>query len=333
MAGVRFLRRCLRAFVAALLLTLGAAQAAAQSCSITSANGNYGVVNVLSGGAVETSANFSISCTGTANQTVRLCVEMSPGQTNSNGNRRLASGNYRLVHELYADASLTTVWGSWGLSTSIYPLYPYGITYDLALGASGSASATLTVYGNVFANQQSSAPGSYVWTMTTAPAAEYAYMTTAACPTGTLQTISGGSTWTATVNSDCYVSASPLNFGTTGSIIAAAIDATATITVQCTNTTPYSVSLDNGQNASGSQRQMISPAGQYVSYRLYTDAAYSQAWTATTSPTSCTSGANTCYLGTGTGSNQSVTVYGQVPPQSAPAAGTYADTVVVTVTF
>jgi spore coat protein U-like protein len=78
---------------------------------------------------------------------------------------------------------------------------------------------------------------------------------------------------------------------------------------------------------------MVGAAGQYVSYGLYTDSGYSQAWTTTTSTTSCTGGANTCDLGTGTGSNQGVTVYGQVPPQSAPAVGTYTDTVVVTVTF
>jgi spore coat protein U-like protein len=332
MAGARRCG-CRRALIIALLSAIGAGSAAAQSCTVTPANASYGVVNVLNGAAVGTTTTFSISCTGTANQTVRLCIEMSPGQTNSNGNRRLASGIYRLVHELYTNSSLTTIWGSWGQSVTAYPLYPYGVQYDLSLGASGSASTTQTVYGSVFANQQTSAPGSYVWTMTNAPGVGYAYKGSAPCPTGSGQALSSISTWTATINANCSVSAAPLNFGTTGSFITAAIDSTATITVQCTNSTPYSIGLDNGRNANGSQRRMVGAAGQYVSYGLYTDSGYSQAWTTTTSTTSCTGGANTCDLGTGTGSNQGVTVYGQVPPQSAPAVGTYTDTVVVTVTF
>jgi spore coat protein U-like protein len=37
--------------------------------------------------------------------------------------------------------------------------------------------------------------------------------------------------------------------------------------------------------------------------------------------------------GTGTGATQSLTVYGRVPVQSTPGAGTYTDTVITTVTY
>jgi spore coat protein U-like protein len=105
--------------------------------------------------------------------------------------------------------------------------------------------------------------------------------------------------------------------------------------VQCTNTTPYSIGLGNGNYASGSQRRMYSAAtGGYISYNVYTDSGYSDAWTTTTSTSSCTSGGSTCALGTGTGATQAaVSVYGQVPPQTTPVPGTYTDTVVVTVTY
>jgi len=83
--------------------------AAAQSCTVGSANGNYGVVDVLSGAAVNTSTTFSVSCTGTPNARVVACVELSGGQTHG-GKRRLANGGYRLYHELYADAADTIVW-------------------------------------------------------------------------------------------------------------------------------------------------------------------------------------------------------------------------------
>ena len=112
------------------------------------------------------------------------------------------------------------------------------------------------------------------------------------------------------------------------------MNSTASITAQCTDTTPYSIGLGSGLNASGSQRRMqLGATGNYIKYNLYTDSGYSDPWSATTSTTSCTAGSSTCDLGTGTGSNQNFTVYGQVPAQTAPVAGTYGDTVVVTATF
>lgn len=127
------------------------------------------------------------------------------------------------------------------------------------------------------------------------------------------------------------VSTTPLNFGN-ASLLTSNIDGVGTISVKCTNTTPYSIGLDNGLNASGSQRRMHANSS-FINYNLYTDAARTSAWTSTTSATTCTSGANSCVLGTGTALNQNVSVYGRVPPQTSPPAGTYADTIVVTVTF
>jgi spore coat protein U-like protein len=305
--------------------TLTGGGAAAQSCSVSGTTGSYGVVDILEAAAVNTTASFSINCTGTANQTVRLCVEIAPGQTNGAGNRRLAAGSERLVHELYTDASRSTIWGSWGLSTTQYGLYPHGITYDLALGPGGSASVPLTVYGRVFANQTSSGPGSYVWTTSTAPAAGYDYRNAAACPTGTKQATSAGSNWSATINANCLVSASNLNFGTVGALVSS-IDATSSISVQCTKGTPYAVGLGigTGPGATVANRLMTSGPAQ-VSYSLYTNSGHTTVWGNTV-------GTNTV-SGTGNGSSQGLTVYGRVPAQTTPAPATYSDTIVVTVTY
>ena len=138
---------------------------------------------------------------------------------------------------------------------------------------------------------------------------------------------------TATVVAQCNISTTALNFGTTSSL-PSNVDSTATITAQCNNSLPYSIGLGNGTNASGSQRRMrLGATTGYLNYGLYTDSARSSSWTTSTATTSCTGGANTCLLGTGTGSNQSITVYGRVPPQTVPAIGTFTDTVVVTITF
>ncbi|MDX8528509.1 spore coat protein U domain-containing protein [Mesorhizobium sp. MSK_1335] len=310
-----------------LLLAFGMQDAHSQSCSVSASSGSYGAIDILSGGAVDTTSTFSVNCTGTANQTVRLCVELSPGQTNSAGNRRLAAGTERLVHELYSDASRTTIWGSWGLATTAYGLYPVGTTYDLSLGSSGSASATVTVYGRVFANQTTAGPGSYIWTMTTAPAASYDYKTgsTSACPTGTRQATSSGSAWTATVNANCTVSASSVNFGSVG-VLASNTDATGSITVRCTNSTPYTVGLGAGagSGATVANRKMTSGA-KAVTYSLYSDSARTTVW-------GNTIGTDTS-AGTGIGLDQIYSVYARAPAQITPAPGAYSDTVVVTVTY
>jgi len=317
------------AAIAALGVACGAR---AQSCSTTSVSGNFGSVNVLSGAAVDANASFTVTCSGTANSALLLCIEFNRGTLDGN-QRALSSGSNFLEFELYSNAALTNIWGAWagGNAGSSYPVgNGAGVTVKTSLNGSGSYSGTFTLYGAVLASQQTTIPGTYTWSHG-APYVGYAYYTNQSCP---ITPYTNSSTnWTATVSSNCNVSTTTLNFGSSGTSITSPVDSTATITVQCTNTTPYSIGLGSGANASGSQNRMAAGSSQYLNYNLYTDSGYSHPWTTTTSTTSCTGGANTCVLGTGTGANQNVTVYGQVPVQTAPASGTYTDSVVVTVTF
>jgi spore coat protein U-like protein len=246
------------------------------------------------------------------------------------GERALTNGANYLDFEFYSDSGRSSLWGSWGSVVTAYGTG--GITIDLPLGAGGSATSNLTAYTRIFGSQTTKVPVTYSWNGSS-PAQRYGYVTATACPTGGATAVSSGSTLTATVSTNANVSAGTMNFGST-SVLSSNIDATATITVQATNTTPYSIGLGNGANASGSQRRARKGAtASFVNYDLYTDSNHTQAWTTTTQTANCTGGAGTCVLGTGTGSNQNTTVYGRVPPQTVPAAGTFTDTVVVTVTF
>jgi spore coat protein U-like protein len=305
----------------------------AQSCTIGAASGSFGTPDVLAGTSIPSTTTFSVSCTGTANSTVRLCIEMGRGAsaTGPSNERALTSGANYLDFEFYTDSARTQLWGSWG---SVVTAYGTGGTrFDLALGSGGSASQTMTVYAAILASQTAAAPASYSWSGSS-PGMVYGYVSASACPTGGAITFSGGSTWTATVAANCNISTTSMNFGSVSSTIASNIDASATVTARCTNTTPFSIGLDNGANASGSQRRMrLGATTNFVNYGIYTDSARSNAWKTSTATTSCTAGTSTCALGTGTGSNQSVTVYGRVPPQTATAPGLFTDTVVVTVTF
>jgi spore coat protein U-like protein len=320
-----------------VVLVLCPVGARAQTCSVNGASGNYGSADVLPGGNVDTTASFTVTCTGCViaiGCPVNVCVQFDQGAPNGNSTvRYMGNGANTVQHELYSDAARTQVWGSWGYGASAYATA--GVNLNLTVPFLSSASQNYTVYGRFKGGQQTAVPGTYTWSTASPDLAYAGYLLTSpncASNPGTYAN-AGSSLWTVTVIPNCYVSATPLNFGT-ASLLTSNIDATASVTVQCTNTTPYSIGLDNGANANGAQRRMSSGStSTYVNYNLYTDAARSSPWTSTTSSTSCSGGANTCILGTGAGSNQNVTVYGRVPPQTGPGPGSYSDTVVVTITF
>jgi spore coat protein U-like protein len=137
-----------------------------------------------------------------------------------------------------------------------------------------------------------------------------------------------------TITASCTINAAVLDFGSNAgtALLSGSISASTTLSVTCTNGSPYSIGLNNGANASGSQRRMIN-GGNFISYDLYTDAGHVNAWTTATDSTTCAT-ANSCVLGTGTGSAQTANVYGVVPAVAvAPAAGTYSDTVTMTITY
>ena len=136
---------------------------------------------------------------------------------------------------------------------------------------------------------------------------------------------------TATVISSCTVSGTTLNFGSSIDALATAtpLDATSTLSVQCTNTTPYAVSLNAGSNAGGatnfSARAMKSGT-HTLAYQLYLDVARSSVWGDGTASSATSSS-------TGTGSTQTLNIYGRLPSLANVVPGSYTDTVTVTVTY
>ena len=94
--------------------------------------------------------------------------------------------------------------------------------------------------------------------------------------------------------------------------------------MQCASGAAYQVGLDNGQHASGTTRRMQGPGG-LVTYELYRNTTRTQRWGSTLNTDTVT--------GSGNGANQTLTVYGRVPNQTTPSAGTYNDTITVTVTY
>lgn len=133
-----------------------------------------------------------------------------------------------------------------------------------------------------------------------------------------------------TLQANCSITANPLAFGSTG-VLGTAINQQTTVAVTCTNTTPYNVGLDAGgvTGSTVSARLMAgTSAGNTsttVGYQLYQDSGHSTIW-------GNTQGTDTV-AGTGSGSAQSINVYGQVPSQATPKPDTYQATVTATVYF
>ena len=138
------------------------------------------------------------------------------------------------------------------------------------------------------------------------------------------------------ITASCTIAqATAINFGssvTSTSLLTTALTANGTATVTCSNTAPFAVGMSTGANASGSQNRMIS-GSSYINYNLYTSSALSTPFTTAATNSTCTTSGQ-CFTGTGTGVAQTITIYGQVPTvTTAPAAGTYTDTVTMTVIY
>jgi spore coat protein U-like protein len=128
---------------------------------------------------------------------------------------------------------------------------------------------------------------------------------------------------TATIVKDCTVSATNLPFGNyTGAVKTA----TTRVSVTCTSGTAYTVGLSAGlaTGATVTTRQMQN-GSTLLNYGLFTDSGHTTNW-GNTSATNWVSG-------TGSGSAQAITVYGQIPAAQYVKPGSYTDTITVSVTY
>ena len=137
-------------------------------------------------------------------------------------------------------------------------------------------------------------------------------------------------TVTTIVQAECNVTTVPVAFGTylpVGTHATTPLDATGSINVYCTAGTVATVSLGPGLNAGGGVRRMAGPAGSFLAYQLYRDAARSRIWSTSPNTVSGTSSSMTLPIGGG------LVVYGRVPQGQDPIVGVHTDTVQATVNY
>lgn len=126
----------------------------------------------------------------------------------------------------------------------------------------------------------------------------------------------------AEVIADCSITAQDLNFGTYSE--AAASTASTPLTLRCTPGSAATITLDGGSSGNPQARVMQGPAD--LGYQLYRDAAFQDPIDTLTAAFQLTGIAN---------DGQPVTyqVYGEVPAGQSVPAGSYVDTILVTVQY
>lgn len=134
-------------------------------------------------------------------------------------------------------------------------------------------------------------------------------------------------TVSATVSDTCQsLTADNISFGSYNPLSGSNTDATGNIQITCTNNTSYSVALSAGGSGSYSTRQLSDGGSNTLNYNLYTSSAYTSVWG------DGTASSNTVDQ-TGSGSQDTMTVYGRITSGQSVANASYSDTINVTVTY
>jgi len=133
---------------------------------------------------------------------------------------------------------------------------------------------------------------------------------------------------TLTLVANCVIAANPLSFGTNQGVLTSNVSVNTTLSVTCSNTTPYNVGLNagTGTGSVGTTRFMSGTGANTatVAFNLF-QASGSTLW-------GNTQGTNTLG-GVGNGAAQTLTVFGQIPAQTTPMPDAYKSTITATVYF
>ncbi len=288
------------------LILITAGVAFGQNCNFNPAPTavNFGNYSVFASGSPQTATtSFNVQCSSNG---VTVTVSFSRGINSASFNPRTMqnASAATLNYNIYTDAANTTIWGdgSGGTVSQTYTMGP----------SQSTLPAAVPIYGTVALGADMAA-GSFSDTIT----ATLSWIR-GSNPATTTVTFNV----TATVLSECTVSAFAMNFGTYEPVVANAatpLDSTATINVYCTKGTAGNVTLDNGSNFSGGNRRMKSAGGVFLSYEIYKDSSRSTVWNAVNINSGTSTSKNTA-LGGG------FIAYGRIPSAQDVPATSYSDT-------
>jgi spore coat protein U-like protein len=121
----------------------------------------------------------------------------------------------------------------------------------------------------------------------------------------------------------CTVTVSPVIFGNYSPFSAAPLDSTGQVVANCAGAQGYAVTLNAGVNSGSFSNRHLVHGKSRLFYQLYSDGARTRVWGDGT-------GGSTIVSAT---TSASLTIYARIPALQNVAAGTYADTVLVTINY
>lgn len=321
--------RALFALVCLLgLFVVAPARAQSVGCGFTSAAPALAFGDVAANPTPQrdTASQVRVECSTTwfAPVTVKLCLKLGNGSPDTSlFPRRMANGAARMNYQVTRDSARSLVWGDDSGAESV------GLIVELTRvgGFTYRGQAVADMFGRIASGQTGLTAGNYASTMTLQMTGSF--NTSAPCSAITQfitqQTVQA----TARATSSCTLVANPLNFGTVN-VLTANIDATTSLGLNCTNGAPWTIRM-NGGTVTGNvaaRRMGVGGAGPgVIDYQLRHGSPTGALWGDGTAGT-------TVLTGTGTGTSQTVAVYGRVPGgQPPPPVGTYSDVVTVSVEY
>jgi spore coat protein U-like protein len=277
-----------------LFWLLASAPASAVSCSISAGTLNLGF---YTGALLTSGTNLgSVTCPTNFRYAIGLSAGSGKGATVTQ-RKMTGPGAAVLTYQLFQDSARGLNWGNTA-------------NIDAKPGVGTNGAQSFAIYSQIPANQAVT-PGLYQDTVTAS--------VLNSSPLATLPI-----SIVVTVQAACTITATALAFG---NYVNTQNDAVGTLTVTCTNTTPYNIGLSAGlaQGATIKARAMTGPGGGMLKYALSRDSVRSLNWGATV-------GSDTL-VGQGTGRAIPVYVYGRVSAGQTVRPGAYADTVIATITY
>lgn len=329
--------------LAAWLLFAAPVHAQNISCSSVSMGPlSFGSVNPLSS-LTTANATLSYTCTNSATSTrsATLCFSIGEPAGGPTSPRQMkdSAGNI-LQFQLYQNANHTTVWGS-SFFGSITPLM-VNVTIDAATKKKGTTTPgttgplTSTMYGQVSSGQTSAIPTGTLYqdNYQTGDTALTINETSGSTAPGTCNTDNSAAYFpflvSAAVTRQCTVAAGAASNINLGSVPSSALNISGTnsVSVNCSNTTPYFIGLSPSNGDTAGAGTMSGTGTDKVPYQLYSDAGLSAVWGNTATASSVGNGVS----GIGTGSVKSIPVWAKAPSADY-TPDTYTDTVTVTVNY
>lgn len=266
----------------------------------------FGLYSAFGSGSLTAVSSYEFRCSP---NTEGVLTFTTGSNSSSYFPRYMAGGGYLLPYNLYDDAAGSTVLGD---GTG-------GTTSRIEFNGTPQNKDYADSFYGIVAQGADVAPGTYVDTVSAV--LSWDNFARSSSVTFTITTI---------VQAECTVATAPVAFGNYDPVFAnaaAPLDSTGSIAVYCTPGTVGTVSLGNGANSAGGSRRMAGPAGSFLDYGLYTDAARSSIWSISPNTVSGTSTSRFVPI------NGGMTVFGRIPGAQDPVVGSYTDTVQATVNY